>query len=193
MNQYRQPIRFFSRIYTHLGSEKKYRLPILSSNLLPLIYYGMDSTFHNCLPNRLFNQPFCRLQNLVIMIMFRTQINAKPFLQIDGPSGPVIVHVGTEQRTVITGMTQEVVKEFTLDCFLCHRIKLRRNWGMADDQGHLRFKDTTLLQFDSRTANFQIFIQPVGKQAGTITLVRHTKQSKPLFDYFLNKLKTLTQ
>lgn len=176
MNQYRQPIRFFSRTYTHPGSEKKYRLPILSHNLLPLHYYGMDSPFHNCLPNRLFNQPFCRLQNLVIMIMFRTSLKTT-----------------TEQRTVITGMTQEVVKEFTLDCFLCHRIKLRRNWGMTDDQNHLLFKDTTLLQFDSRTANFQIFIQPHGKQAGTITLVRHTKQSKPLFDYFLNKLKTLTQ
>lgn len=176
MTQYRQPIRFFSRTYTHLGSEKKYRLPILSRNLLPLIYYGMDSTFNNCLPNRLFNQPFCRLQNLVIMIMFRTSLKTT-----------------TEQRTVITGMTQEVVKEFTLDCFLCHRIKLRRNWGMTDNQNHLRFKDTTLLQFDSRTANFQIFIQPVGKQACTITLARHTKQSKPLFDYFLNKLKTLTQ
>lgn len=136
----------------------------------------MDSTFYVNLPNRFFCQPLCRLQNLDTMIMFRTSIKTK-----------------TEQTTVITGITQEVIKEFTLDCFLHSKIKLRRNWGRTDLHNQLDFKNTTLLQFDSRTANFQIFIQPVGKQACTVTLTHHTKQSKPLFDYFLNKLKTLTR
>lgn len=108
--------------------------------------------------------------------MFRTTINTE-----------------TEQTTVIWGISPEVVKEFTLDCFLHSKIKLRRNWGRTNQHNQLNFKDTTLLQFESRTANFQILIQPVGKLACSITLARHTKQSKPLFDYFFNKLKTLTQ
>lgn len=104
----------------------------------------------------------------------------------------------TEQTTIVSQIPQEIIKEFTLDCFLCHPLYLRRNWGSGDDKDHLPFKNVTLLQFKSRSGNFQIVIQPKTRQIincevtyakyGEITIAHHTKRSKPLFDYFLDKL-----
>ncbi len=82
----------------------------------------------------------------------------------------------------------DVVKGMILDCFLHHKLKLIRNWGSADETDQLCFKDVTLIQFVTRTTNFQIVIRP---KEGRVMLMHTTKRGRKLFLYFLQKLQKM--
>lgn len=85
-------------------------------------------------------------------------------------------------------VSQDVVKSMILDCFLHHKLKLIRNWGSTDETDQLCFKDATLIQFATRTVNFQIVIRPKERR---VMLMHTTKQGRKLFVYFLDKLKKM--
>ena len=85
-------------------------------------------------------------------------------------------------------VSSDVIKNMVLDCFLHHKLKLIRNWGSTDETAQLCFKDTTLLQFVTRTTNFQILIRP---KEGRVMLIHTTKRSRKLFIYFQQKLQKM--
>jgi len=75
-------------------------------------------------------------------------------------------------------VSSDIVKDLILDCFLHHKLKLIRNWGSTDETDELCFKDVTLIQFVTRTANFQIVIRPQDKR---VMLMHATKRGRKLF------------
>jgi hypothetical protein len=93
-----------------------------------------------------------------------------------------------QERTITFSPSKEIVQQFTLDCFLHHKIKLRRNWGSGDETDQLPFKDVTLLQFVNKSNTFQILIRP---KEGTINILRLTNRTRTLFLYFVKKLELM--
>lgn len=84
-----------------------------------------------------------------------------------------------------TQLPPEIVKSFVLDCFLHHKIKLIRNWGRTDETDQLPFNQTTLLQFATKSVNFQILVKPDESRI----IIRHTtSRGRKLYIYFVKKL-----
>lgn len=81
-----------------------------------------------------------------------------------------------------------ILQQFILDCFLNHKIKLIRNWGSADDEDHLCYKDVTLLHFATRSCNFQMLIRP---KENRIHIAHHSKRGRKLYLYFVKKLAAM--
>lgn len=94
----------------------------------------------------------------------------------------------SEHLVLFNNVSPEIIKEFTLNCFLHHKIKLIRNWGSSDESDQLAFKDTTLLQFCTRSNNVQILIKPKDK---TIRILRTTSRGRKLFLYFTKILELM--
>lgn len=86
--------------------------------------------------------------------------------------------------------SKAIVKDLVLDCFLHHRLKLIRNWGSTDDTDELSFKDATLLQFATKTVNFQIVIRP---DSGEIMIMHTTKRGRALYIYFFRKITSMME
>lgn len=95
-----------------------------------------------------------------------------------------------KEEKEFTQVKSQILRLFTLDCFLHHKIKLIRNWGMADDTDQLPFNNTTLLQFTTPSANVQILIKP--KEA-RIIILHMTKRGRKLYLYFVEKLSEYTK
>jgi hypothetical protein len=91
-------------------------------------------------------------------------------------------------NTIFDRLSPKVIQEFTLNCFLHHKIKLRRNWGSGDETDQLPYKDVTFLQFTSPSANLQIWIKPKENQ---IVIMRTSKRARKLYLYFLKVLQLM--
>jgi len=85
-------------------------------------------------------------------------------------------------------LTSTQIRQLTLDCFLHHKLKLRRNWGQTDETEQLSYSTTTLLQFITKSCNFQILIKPKEKR---VILIHSTKRGRKLFIYFNSKILQL--
>jgi hypothetical protein len=91
-------------------------------------------------------------------------------------------------NTIFDRLSPKVIQEFTLNCFLHHKIKLRRNWGSGDETDQLPYKDVTFLQFTTPSANLQIGIKPKENQ---IVIMRTSKRARKLYLYFLKILQLM--
>ena len=91
-------------------------------------------------------------------------------------------------NTIFDRLSPKVIQEFTLNCFLHHKIKLRRNWGSSDETDQLPYKDVTFLQFTTPSANLQIGIKPKENQ---IVIMRTSKRARKLYLYFLKVLQLM--
>ena len=95
-----------------------------------------------------------------------------------------------EEKKEFTQLAPEVTKQFVLDCFLHHKIKLIRNWGRTDDTNELPFNETTLLQFATKSVNFQILVKPAECR---IIIQHRTSRGRKLYVYFVKKLMEYNQ
>lgn len=80
------------------------------------------------------------------------------------------------------------MKEFILDCFLLHDLKLVRNWGASDPDDHLCYKDVTLLQFRSESKKTLVTLRP---KQGHVEISCSSVQSSKLFHYLSEKADKL--
>jgi hypothetical protein len=90
-----------------------------------------------------------------------------------------------QEKKEFTQLQPEIIKQFVLDCFLHHKIKLIRNWGQTDDTDQLPFNQTTLLQLATKSVNFQILVKPAECR---IIIMHTTSRGRKLYIYFVKKL-----
>jgi hypothetical protein len=93
-----------------------------------------------------------------------------------------------QEQKKFEGLEEATIKAVVLDCFLHHKLKLIRNWGSTDETDELCYKDVTLLQFGTKSCNFQIIIKP---KESTISLLHITNRGRKLYLYFIRKLEAI--
>lgn len=95
-----------------------------------------------------------------------------------------------EDGRTFNNVPKELIQQFTLDCFLHHKVKLIRNWGSCDDSDQLPYKDVTLLQFATKSCNCRCIIKP---REGTIAIGHSTNRGRSLYLYFVKKLQAMIE